>query len=161
MSGTGKSSVIQDLTAQGYKAIDTDWDPEWEQLNGTTYEGIAETDWVWREDRIMSLLAVEDAEKLFLSACVPNQGKFYGRFDHIVLLSASDPMTRERLASRTNNSYGKSGDEITDVLGFKATVEPMLRRVASLEIDTTIIPVSEVTAKVLALAEAETGDHVR
>ena len=31
MSGTGKSTVIQELQRRGYKAIDTDWDPEWEE----------------------------------------------------------------------------------------------------------------------------------
>ena len=47
MSGTGKSSVIQALADRGLKAIDTDWNPEWERVEGE--------EWVWREDQIRSL----------------------------------------------------------------------------------------------------------
>jgi hypothetical protein len=75
MSGTGKSSVIRALAARGLKAIDTDWNPEWERVGANGDE------WVWREDRIRLLLAEEDAEALFVSACVSNQGKFYDHFD--------------------------------------------------------------------------------
>jgi hypothetical protein len=99
--------LIRELASRGYKAIDTDWDREWEQVNGSTYDGIDGRDWVWREDRVQALLATEDAEVLFVAACVPNQGKFYGQFDHIVLLSAPISVTLERLAMRTNNPYGK------------------------------------------------------
>jgi shikimate kinase len=45
MSGTGKSSVIRELSRLGLRAIDTDWDPEWERPT-------AEGEWIWREDRI-------------------------------------------------------------------------------------------------------------
>ena len=47
---------------------------------------------------------------LFVSACVPNQSRFYDRFDHIVLLTASPELTVQRLSSRTDNPYGKSAD---------------------------------------------------
>src|SRR5689334_12612972 len=142
MSGTGKSSVIQELASRGYKAIDTDWDPSWEFEAGS--------EWIWREDRIAELLDTEDADVLFVSACVSNQGKFYGRFDQIVLLSASEQVTVERLASRANNPYGKTPRQVDEVLGYKETVEPLLRRGATMEIDTGI-PLEEVIARILSI----------
>jgi adenylate kinase len=42
----------------------------------------------------------------------------------------------ERLASRTNNSYGKQPDQVARVLELMETVEPLLRRAADHEIDT-------------------------
>jgi broad-specificity NMP kinase len=73
MSGTGKSSVIRELSRLGLRAIDTDWDPEWERPT-------AEGEWIWREDRIQALLADEDTDLLVVSACVSNQGRFYDSF---------------------------------------------------------------------------------
>jgi len=145
MSGTGKSSVIRALAARGLRAIDTDWNPEWECVGANGDE------WVWREDRIRLLLAEEDAGTLFLSACVSNQGMFYGRFDEVILLSAPESITVRRLASRANNPYGKRPDDVADVLRYKATIEPMLRESATAEIDTSI-PLAEVVSRVLEIS---------
>src|SRR6476619_7177249 len=110
MSGTGKSSVIQALKEQGHKAIDTDWNPDWETPPQPGDPHADGPGWLWREDRINELLSSEDTDVLFVSACVPNQSKFYSRFDRIVLLSASPELTVQRLVDRTNNPYGKSGE---------------------------------------------------
>ena len=150
MSGTGKSSVIEELTSRGYKAIDTDWDPLWERVNGGLYREIAESDWVWREDAIQSLLDTEDADVLFVSACVPNQGRFYNRFDHIVLLTASVDVTIARLTDRTNNPYGKTPQQAAEVMRNKEAIEPLLKRNATVVIDTSI-PLEQVVSKILEL----------
>ena len=153
MSGTGKSTLIRELAARGHKAIDTDSDEwsEWVTVAGDGPAGrTAEPDWVWREDRIQRLLSTDDAEVLFISGCKSNQAKFYAQFDHIVLLSAPAQVIVERLATRTNNPYGKHPDELGQVLGYLRTVEPLLRRGASLEVDTSA-PVAQVLATVLGL----------
>jgi hypothetical protein len=56
----------------------------------------------------------------------------------------------ERLRSRTNNPYGKQRGELAEVLSFKQTVEPSLRRAADLEIDTSVA-LDQVVARVLSL----------
>jgi hypothetical protein len=77
MSGTGKSTLIRELAALGYKAIDAD-DDGWSELRfvegppGTPQE----REWVWVEERIDALLSTEDADVLFLSGCAVNQVKF-------------------------------------------------------------------------------------
>ena len=158
MSGTGKSTVIGELAARGYKAIDADCDEfsTWvEVLDNSEVAGSpveANKDWVWREDRIQALLSTENTDVLFLSGCASNMGKFLSQFDHIVLLTATGDVLVERLASRTNNSYGKQPDEVTRVLGLIETVEPLLRRVAGHEIDTSA-PVEDVVATLLRAAE--------
>src|SRR6266487_1639757 len=103
MSGTGKSTVIGELAARGYKAIDAD--------DGWSERG-PDGDWVWREERIQLLLSIEDCDVLFLSGCATNQVKFYPQFDHIVLLSAPAAVIIDRLATRTSNPYGKDPDEL-------------------------------------------------
>lgn len=153
MSGAGKSSVIRRLAEQGYCAIDTDWNPEWEAPPAIE-DGPG---WKWREDRIRDLLDADIADVLFVSACVENQGKFYPRFDHIVLLSAPEQVTLERLAKRTTNPYGKRSEEVEQVLKFKQTVEPLLRNAATAEIDTAI-PLDKVVARLLWLVGVQSTE---
>lgn len=140
MSGTGKSAVIDRLAAQGHRAVDLDSDEfsEWvEVVRGSSLPGSPvepDRDWVWREDRVRALLA-EDAD-VFVSGCAANMGRFLPQFDHVVLLSASPEVIVDRLATRTGNAYGKHPDEVTRVLSLRETVEPLLRRAATHEIDT-------------------------
>ncbi len=156
MSGTGKSTLIRALAARGYKAIDTDTEAWsiWVTVPGDSDRpgASAEPDWIWREDRIQRLLSTEDADVLFVSGCKSNQGRFYAQFDHIVLLSAPAPLLMERLATRTTNPYGKHPDELARILRHLHTVEPLLRRTASLEVDTSA-PVDQVIETIL--------DHLR
>lgn len=146
MSGTGKSTVIGELAARGYRAIDMD-EPGWS-------EHAPDGDWIWCEDRIREALASEEGDVLFISGCATNQVRFYSQFDAIVLFSAPAELLIERLATRTNNPYGKHPDELAEVLGYLETVEPRLRRSATHEIDTRA-PLDEVVAAVLRLAGME------
>jgi dephospho-CoA kinase len=144
MSGTGKSSLIHALAARGYKAVDAD-DGWCEPLpDGRQW---------WREDAIGQLLDIEDAELLFVAGCEANQARFHPRFDLIILLSAPAEVLVERLASRTNNPFGKSPGELERVLDDLVAVEPLLRKVADHEIRTTM-PLSDVVTEVLRLASA-------
>jgi shikimate kinase len=144
MSGTGKSTVIAALAARGYPAVDMD-EPGWSVH-------AADGDWIWREDRVQAFLDGEDGPARFVAGCATNQVHFYPQFDAIVLLSAPAEVLVERLATRTNNPYGKRSEELAEVLGYLETVEPLLRRGATLEIDTRA-PLDVVVAAILRLVE--------
>ena len=144
MSGTGKSSVVRELVARGYKAVDTDngWSepqPDGRQL--------------WREDAIEALLATEDTDVLFIAGCEENQAKFHQQFDCIVLLSAPLETLVERLATRSNNSYGKEPEEVRRFLEDVSTVEPLLRAVATHEVRTAVL-LNEVVTTILRVVDA-------
>jgi dephospho-CoA kinase len=154
MSGTGKSTVIRELAARGYKAVDADGD-EFSQWVEVTDQADAEVapvdgtrDWVWREDRMQYLLSTEDTDVLFVSGCAENMPKFFPRFDLIVLLSAPASVIVQRLRTRTTNLYGKRPEEIARVLSLVKSIEPRLRRAAGYEIDTSA-PLEEVVATLL------------
>lgn len=159
MSGTGKSTVISELAARGYRAVDADCDEfsQWVQVNGEadTLASPVEVgrDWVWREDRIQDLLSTEDTDVLFLSGCAENMPKFFPQFDSIVLLSAPADIIVERLRTRTRNQYGKHPDEIARVLNLVESVEPLLRRAARYEIDTSA-SLEKVVATLLRLVQS-------
>jgi dephospho-CoA kinase len=128
MSGTGKSSALTELARRGHRVVDTDYDG-WTDDTGPER--------VWREDRIAALLDEHREGALFVSGCVPNQGKLYPRFDAVVLLSAPADVILERVASRETNDYGKTDAERELIAQDLATVEPLLRAGATAEIDAT------------------------
>jgi hypothetical protein len=92
---------------------------------------------VWHEERIGELLDRERTRTLFVSGTVSNQGRFYPRFDAVVLLSAPAEVLLGRVASRETNDYGKRGEERELILHHLAEVEPLLRATCTHEIDAT------------------------
>jgi dephospho-CoA kinase len=165
MSGTGKSTVIRELTARGYMAIDADddgWSHWVDMRTGLPVPAPAEgeygwdkLDWVWHEERISRLLEREAGKVLFLAGTAINQGKFHAQFDHILLLSAPVAVIVERLARRRNNPYGSTPRALARVLEHLETVEPLLRRAAGHEIDTSA-PLEEIVAEVLRIVQGKT-----
>lgn len=153
MSAVGKSTVIQALNELGYKAVDLD-SPEWSEYRAVAGPG-AERDWLWKDDDVERLLSAEDSEVLFVSGCAPNQGKFYPLFDRIILLTASEPATRHRLAARTNNDFGKAETELAKVLSDKAAFENRLAAGADIVIETDTSPVDAVLDRILETVAGE------
>jgi dephospho-CoA kinase len=130
MSGTGKSSALEQLAKRGYRVVETDedgWCAWSDEADG----------WLWDEERMTALLADDGGHTLFVSGCVSNQGRFYDRFDAVVLLSVPPDVAAERIDTRTTNDYGKSAEERELVREHFATVEPLLRATATHELDAT------------------------
>jgi shikimate kinase len=90
-------------------------------------------DGTWDESRMDRLLARH--QDIVVSGTVENQVQFYDRFEHIVLLSAPLEVLMRRLRNRTNNPYGKSSAERAEVVRHVETIEPVLRRGATVELD--------------------------
>jgi len=132
MSGTGKSTALAELARRGHRVVDTDYGGYSEEVTGVD----GEPEQLWHEDRIGALLAEHADGALFISGCVANQGKFYPRFDAIVLLSAPADVILERVASRRTTTFGKSDAERARILEDLRKVEPLLRAGATAEIDT-------------------------
>ncbi len=78
MSGAGKTTVLDELRRRGHMTVDTDYDG-WELYDGT-----------WDERRMEWLLASES--DVVVSGSVENQGRFYDRFEYVVLLSPDPPI---------------------------------------------------------------------
>jgi shikimate kinase len=152
MSGTGKSTVLRELALRGQRVIDTDA-PGWSEQAATPDGGVEQ---LWLEPRIAGLLARDEPGHLFVSGCVRNQGRFYERFDRIVLLSAPAPVILHRIATRTSNPFGKDAAERERILSDLAEVEPLLRASSTVEIRTDR-PLGEVVDAVEAAATMMTA----
>jgi shikimate kinase len=121
MSGAGKSTVLAQLRRRGHVTVDTDYDG-WTLPDGT-----------WDEVRVAGLL--EAHTDLVVSGTVENQGRFYDRFDHVVLLHAPLDVLLERTARRTDNPYGKTPEHQAEIARYTEEIGPLLRRGATLELD--------------------------
>ncbi|WP_327638088.1 AAA family ATPase [Kribbella sp. NBC_00482] len=122
MSGAGKTTLLEELARRGRRTVDTDYDG-WTRPDGT-----------WHEQRMSELLAQHP--DVIVSGTVENQGKFYDRFDHVVLLTAPLDILIERVSRRTNNPYGQTPAQQAEIAHYAQTVEPLLRAGATLELDT-------------------------
>ena len=136
MSGAGKTSVLDELRRREWLTVDTDYDG-WELPDGT-----------WDEERMATLLATEP--DVVVSGTVSNQGRFYDRFEHVVLLSAPVEVLLERVSRRTNNPYGTTEQQRSEIVEYTRSVEPRLRATATVELDGRR-PVSELADVVDAL----------
>jgi shikimate kinase len=121
MSGVGKTTVLAVLSGRGLTTVDTDYG-DWVLPDGT-----------WDEPRMDQLLA--DHRDIVVSGTVSNQGSFYDRFEHVVLLSAPVEVLLERVSRRTTNPYGREPDQRAEIVRYVAAVEPLIRRGATLELD--------------------------
>ena len=143
MSGTGKSSALAELRTRGFDVVDTD-EPGWTEWSD------AEDGYLWREDRIAELLDREPRTTLYVSGTVSNQGRFYPRFDAVVLLAAPADVLFDRIERRTANDYGKSAAERELIRSHIAEVEPLLRATCTHEIDASR-PLADVVADLVAV----------
>ena len=97
---------------------------------------------------LTELLVTEDTGVLFVAGCEENQVKFHPWLDHIILLSAPAEILTRRLATRTNNPFGRSAGDCHRFLADLAEVGPRLRAIADCEIDTAV-PLPEVVRAIL------------
>ncbi|GAA2549049.1 AAA family ATPase [Winogradskya consettensis] len=121
MSGAGKTRLLDELARRGVTTVDTD------------YGGWTLPDGTWDEPRMTALLA--GPGDVAVSGTAENQGRFYDRFDEVVLLSAPLEVLLERVARRTNNPYGRTAAQRAEIRRWVAEVEPLLRPGATLELD--------------------------
>ena len=121
MSGVGKSTLLAALSRQGLRTIDTDYG-DWKTAAG-----------LWDEDLMTAALNTDT--EVVVAGTVENQGLFYHRFDHIVLLSAPLPVILQRILHRTENPYGKTAAQRAEIEENLKSVEPLLRRGATMELD--------------------------
>lgn len=137
MSGTGTSTVLEELSRRGWDVVDTDYG-KWK------VPGI-DGDLIWDEARIDQLLSNASHDRhLAVDGCVSNQGRFYDRFDAVVLLMAPMEVMLARVVRRTTNDYGRTAAEQAEIRTNTESVMPLLRAGADVVIDTGTMGIDDV-----------------
>lgn len=143
LSGVGKTTVVGALRERDLRAIDMD-EPGWAFVDEFGHQR-------WNAARLQRVMDDPLSDPLFVSGCSEDQVAFYPQFSRIILLSAPKSVIAQRLACRTNSSYGKRRTELEEVMRNLDEVEPLLRVRATDEIVTTW-SIDDVVKKILDIA---------
>ena len=149
ISAAGKSTVCEELRGRGYEAHDADEDgfTSWRHkvTNEPTHrpDDIAErtNDWYahhdWKIDRErVAALADNAKDKLaFLCGTTANDAEVWDLFGQVICLTLDEETLKQRLTTRTNNDFGKSPDELSNVLGWHKSSEKAYKQLGAIMID--------------------------
>ena len=163
--GVGKSTVCSLLKSRSEFAVDADWDGFNHWVHRATGEVNADppypvpAGWLerfaWKIDRseVQRLARRALDSTAFLCGSVENDADVWDLFDLVVCLVADNETIRERLETRTTNSFGKHPEELSAALDWNRSTELIYRRLGATIIDGTRPP-SEVADAILATAAA-------
>jgi gluconate kinase len=116
LSGTGKSSVYEELIRRGYKAISTDraWSFSADPETGLQGGPVRHDTWMWDEQKAVDELARPEPEALFVCGSSRNRDRFLPYFTKVFNLRIDDDTMRRRLEARTDDDWplGREGVEL-------------------------------------------------
>ena len=108
LSGTGKTSVCNELQRRGYHAVHGDrelayvGDPE----TGEPRDVPAHEHHIWHVDRVRSLVADKAAPASFFCGGSRNSSRFIGLFDGVFVLEVDLDTLNRRLDGRSDDEWG-------------------------------------------------------
>jgi gluconate kinase len=148
LSGTGKSSVYDELTRRGYSALSTD--RAWayaEPFTGLAHPLSRHENWKWDKARAIEALKSDEPDILFVCGSSRNRDDFLLYFCKIFNLKIDDETMLRRLAERTNNDFGKNPQEVELMLELNRKGE---KPAGAIDIDANK-PLKEVVDEILGL----------
>ena len=165
VSGSGKSAVCAELLARGYAAKDSDlgvsgWfrRADREEVAAPPGDDVRTPEWYrvheWRfsVERATQLAKHLEGRLGFLCGHAAGDAEIWHLFERVFLLQVDETTLRERLRSRTSNSYGKAPHELAQILSGHAKFEDAYRRFGAQPLDGAR-PVGEVVDELLANLE--------
>lgn len=153
LSGTGKTTVAQELRHRGYSALDADatfayfGDPE----TGKPTDEQRRENWIWDLSKVKALADRSARDIVFVCGGALNQEKISEVFDKRFTLVIDNETLKHRLLTRTNNDFGKHPDELAEQLNLNNTIIDYAKSIGSIVIDATK-PIDAVVDEILAKA---------
>jgi broad-specificity NMP kinase len=154
LPGTGKSTICAELKARGFTAYDGDYDHLAYWYNDATGEPI-----LGNHERTIEFLdshsrdiksetirkIVANDKPIFVCADPENEDELVPLFDRIFALVLDEEMRQTRLASRTNNQWGKLPHEVAYDLAIKPRSYARYEKFGYIKIDASQTPEDIVT----------------
>ena len=153
ISGTGKSTIIEELTKKGIHAIDLDssfcrWEDKITREKVNVDYKIEKHGWYCNVNKLKKLLNIQ--ENIIISGITENQNEYLKFFDKIFLLQCSEETILKRIYNRKNNDFGKDPLEKEYILSFYRDFEKKLieKGAVSINVDKPIeIIINEIISK--------------
>jgi gluconate kinase len=152
LSGTGKSSVYEELIRRGYKAVSTDraWkifvDPDTGLPGGPAHYDNHR----WEERKAVCELESPEPDVLFVCGSSRNRDEFLPYFTKVFNLRIDHDTMRARLKDRTDNTFGKQPWELELMLELNRRGD---KPAGAIDIDATQ-PLDEVVDELLRLTNS-------
>lgn len=150
ISGTGKTTVAEELIRRGYNALDADaafgyWgDPE----TGEPTDEQIQHNWIWDLEKVKALAESSDDTPVFVCGGAMNQDRIRDIFSKRFTLVIDDDTMRHRLMTRTNNDFGKHPDDLARQLEWNKGAADYAKRIGATVIDATR-PIKQVVDDIL------------
>jgi broad-specificity NMP kinase len=123
VSGTGKSSVCEELQRRGYMAINGDRELAYQgdPKTGERTEAYGHEYHIWDVARVRDIAANTEDEVAFFCGGSRNFHKFIDLFDNVFVLDVDTETLKQRLDSRTVDDWGGDKKEKALILRLHAT----------------------------------------
>lgn len=154
VSGTGKTSVCNELQRRGYHAIHGDrelayrGDPE----TGEPTDGFAHEHHIWHVDKVKALVTNQDEAVTFFCGGSRNFAKFIDSFDGVFVLEVDLDTLHRRLDERPDSEWGGRPTERELIARLHQTKEDIPKN--GISIDATA-SVARVVDEIVRLSEAD------
>jgi gluconate kinase len=151
LSGTGKSSVYEELIRRGYKALSTDraWAYHADPDTGLPGGPVRHDTFMWDEQKAVSELESPEPDVLFVCGSSRNRDRFRSYFAEIFNLRIDDDTMRRRLQARTDDDWPLGREGVERMLALNRGGE---RPDGAIDVDATQ-PLHQVVDEVLRLAK--------
>ncbi|HEY8457340.1 MAG TPA: AAA family ATPase [Actinopolymorphaceae bacterium] len=162
-SGVGKSTVCDLLKNRGELAIDADWDGFNRWVDRTSGQVVTDPPypvpagwldrfaWKISREEVAALAARTQDKTAFLCGSAENEAEVWDLFDLVICIVADNETIKQRLETRTRNTFGKHPEEMAAALDQNAGIESAYRRRGATIIDGTQ-PTEKVVDAILAAA---------
>jgi gluconate kinase len=153
LSGTGKSSVYEELIRRGYNAISTDraWAYHADPDTGLPGGSVHHDNWMWDQQKAASELESPEPEVLFVCGSSRNRDHFLAYFTKVFNLRIDDDTMRRRLHERTDDDWPLDQEGVELMLELNRSEE---RPAGAIDIDATQ-PLYRVVDDLLRLADTQ------
>jgi thymidylate kinase len=139
LSGTGKTTVQEELVRRGFHAVDADaafgfyGDPK----TGQTAEA-HQLNWIWDSNKLKALAKATKEENVYICGGAMNQNDFSNIFKKQFTLKIDDETLKRRIFTRDNgNSFGKEPSDFARLLEWNQGIEMYAKSIGSVVIDAT------------------------
>lgn len=166
ISGSGKSTILEELRAHGYESYDVDEagpvTAKWHndktgfvhpkssiKKEDRTPEFLAEHSWKVSSSEVAELARQIGSKPVFLGGSIANEQEIRHLFDSIFALAADDKTLKYRLAHRATNDWGKNPHELEYTLAVNHELEERYRKFGYTVIDASQ-PLNIVLGSILA-----------
>lgn len=154
VSGTGKTSVCDELQRRGYHAIHGDRELAYQgdPKTGEPLDGLAHEHHIWDVDKVRALAANQSYAASFFCGGSRNFNRFIDLFDEVFVLEVDLETLNQRLATRPEDEFGGRESEREFIARLHATKEDIPKNAIIIDAK---MPISRVVDAILENAKGE------